>query len=348
MKNINKHIITKELSIREVLSRLDQLALDSILFLIDENKKLIGALTDGDIRRGLIKGLGLEDNISEFIQNDPKFFGKDTFSLSQMREWREKNFKIIPVLNDENQIIDIVNFRLQKSYLPIDGVIMAGGKGTRLRPLTLDIPKPLLKIGDKPIIEYNIDRLNQFGVHNLTITIKYLGDQLIEYFGDGVQKEMSIKYLEEDEPLGTIGAVGLIEHFHNDYILVMNSDLLTNIDFEDIFGELYEKEGDMIVATTPYEVEIPYGVIETNGEEITALVEKPTYTYYSNAGIYIFKKEVASLIPKNEHFNATDLMEILIKNGRKVLHYEFLGYWLDIGKHHDFEKAQKDVRHIKF
>ncbi|MDB4505930.1 nucleotidyltransferase family protein [Saprospiraceae bacterium] len=346
MKNIYKHIITKDLTVREVLSRLDQLALDSILFLVDENKKLVGALTDGDIRRGLIKGLGLENSIVDFIQNEPKFFRTGTFSLSQMREWRDRNFKIIPVLDNEDQIIDIVNFRLQKSYLPIDGVIMAGGKGTRLRPLTLDTPKPLLKIGDKPIIEYNIDRLNQYGVHNLTITIKYLGNQLIEYFGDGVQKEMSIKYLEEDEPLGTIGAVGLIEHFHNDYILVMNSDLLTNIDFEDLFKELYEKGGDMIVATTPYEVEIPYGVIETNGEEITALVEKPTYTYYSNAGIYIIKKEFVSLIPKNEHFNATDLMETLISNGKKVLHYQFVGYWLDIGKHHDFEKAQKDIKHL--
>ena len=145
MKNINKHIITKDLTVREVLSRLDQLALDSILFLVDENKRLVGALTDGDIRRGLIKGLGLEDPISAFIQNDPKFFRKNTFSLSQMQEWRENNFKIIPVVDEENRIVDIINFRLQQSYLPIDAVIMAGGKGTRLRPLTLDTPKPFIK-----------------------------------------------------------------------------------------------------------------------------------------------------------------------------------------------------------
>ena len=348
MKYLEKHIIKNNQSVKEVLSKLDALASDAILFLVDEKNKLIGSLTDGDIRRGLIKGLGLDDDIMKFVQENPKYCKKDQFDLELIKAWRSKNFKIIPVLNENDHIIDIINFRNQKSFLPMDAVIMAGGKGSRLRPLTLDTPKPLLKVDGKPIIEYNIERLKAFGIKNVTISIKYLGEQLVDYFSDGSDRDMHIGYVEEDEPLGTIGSVGLIEEFMNDHILVMNSDLLTNIDFEEMYSELLSKKGEMIVATTPYEVEIPYGVIETEGDSITALREKPTYTYYSNAGIYMFKKEHLALIPNNEHFNATDLMEALYSKGKKVVHYPILDYWLDIGKPHDYEKAQKDIKHIKF
>jgi len=348
VKSIQQHLITNQSSVRKVLTRLDKLASDAILFIIDDNKRLIGSVTDGDIRRGLIKGLGLEDEITKFIQADPKFFRQGEFDLVQMQEWRVRNFKIIPVLNTKEQIVDIVNFRVQKSYLPIDVVIMAGGKGMRLRPLTLEKPKPLLKVGDKPIIEYNIDRLKAFGMRNITLTIKYLGQQLIDYFGDGTDRDLNIGYIEEEQPLGTVGSISLIKQFYNDYILVMNSDLLTNINYENLFKDLLDKDGDMIVATTPYEVQIPYGVIETEGDRIVSLKEKPTYTYYSNAGIYIFKREYVDLIPKGMHFNATDLMEALYSNNKKVVHFPILDYWLDIGKPHDYDKAQKDIKNIKF
>ena len=348
MRYKEKHLIKTGISIREVLSRLDKLASDAILFLVGDDNTLIGSLTDGDIRRGLIKGLNLEDKITEFIKVNPKYLVKGNFNIEEMDFWRNNNYKVIPVIDDQKRIVDIINFRLQKSYLPIDAVIMAGGQGARLRPLTLTTPKPLLKVGGKPIIEYNIDRLKDFGVRNITLSIKYLGQQLRDYFNDGTHKDLNITYVEEDEPLGTIGSVSLIEEIFNEYVLVMNSDLLTNIDFEDMFGSLINSEGEMIVATTPYEVEIPYGVIETEGDRVSALKEKPTYTYYSNAGIYIIKKEHLSLIPDNKHFNATDLMEALYTNGKKVVHYPIIDYWLDIGKPHDYEKAQKDINHIKF
>lgn len=348
MQNIQQHIAFSHQTVRAVLPKLDKLATNAILFILDDNEKLVGALTDGDIRRGMMKGLNPDDNVKDFMNQNPKFFKKESFDFAQMQTWRTNLFNIIPVVNEEFKVIDIVNFNHQKSYLPIDAVIMAGGKGTRLRPLTLDTPKPLLKVGGKPIIEYNIDRLQEFGVRNLTLTIKYLGQQLIDYFGDGKTRNLQIDYITEDEPLGTMGAVSLIPQFQNDYILVMNSDLLTNINYEDMFKDLLEKDGDLVVATTPYEVQIPYGVIETEGDFVTALKEKPTYTYYSNAGIYIFKKEFVNMIPKGEFFNATDLIETLYTKGKKVIHYPILDYWLDIGKPHDFEKAQKDIKHIKF
>lgn len=348
LESIKKHIVKKQNSVRDILTLFDELAADSILFLVDDDEKLIGSLTDGDIRRGIIRGLGLEDEIVKFAQLKPQSLRKNSYNLSKIKEWKSNHYKIIPIVDDENKILDIVNFRLQKSYLPIHAIIMAGGKGSRLRPLTLDTPKPLLKVGNKPIIEYNIDCLKSYGVRNITLSINYLGEQLLDYFGDGKSKDLTIDYVKEKEPLGTIGSVKLIEKFGFDYLLVMNSDLLTNINYEALFEKLLTEEGDMIVATIPYEVKIPYGVIETDGERISALKEKPTYTYYSNAGIYIFKKEYVSLIPGNECFNATDLIEVLYKQGKKVIHFPILDYWLDIGNPTDFEKAQNDVKFIKF
>ena len=348
MKDFQKHIISEKASVREALTQLDQIAADAVVFVINDEEEFLGALTDGDIRRGLIKGFDLENKIIDFVQPNPKCFRKGIFSLKEMQDWRNNNYRIIPVIDQENKIIEIVNFRHKKSYLPLDAVIMAGGKGTRLLPLTETTPKPLLKIGEKPIIEYNIDRLSLYGINNITISVKYLAAQVKDCFQDGSDKNIQISYVEEEDPLGTLGAVALIEEFTNDYILVMNSDLLTNIDYEGMFEDFINQEADMIVATTPYEVTIPYGVIETKGNIIKALKEKPTYTYYSNAGIYIFKKEHLSLIPKNGFFNATDLIEGLMNTQRKVLHYPIIGYWLDIGKPDDFEKAQRDIDQIKF
>ena len=348
MTDLERHLAPSNSSVKMVLKRLDKLASDAILFVIDKDNRLIGSITDGDVRRGLIKGLGLDSGISEFIHKDTKYFIQGQFDLDQMKEWRSIELKVIPVLDSNSRVVDIVNLSNQQSLLPMDAVIMAGGEGRRLRPLTLDTPKPLLKVGGKPIVEYNIDRLQTFGIKNISISIRYLGQQLIDYFQDGKSRNLNISYIKEDEPLGTIGALSKIEKFNNNYVLVMNSDLLTNINFEDMFSELLARQADMIVATTPYEVNIPYGIIETTGDRIIGIKEKPTYTYYSNAGIYMFKTEYVDLIPRDRKFNATDLMEALYTSEKKVSHYPIVDYWLDIGKPYDFEKAQKDIQLIKF
>ena len=225
---------------------------------------------------------------------------------------------------------------------------MAGGEGKRLRPLTEKTPKSLLKVGNRPIIEHNIDRLAEYGVEKIHISIKYLGYLIEEYFQNGEAKNISISYVKEDVPLGTIGAVSLINNLNSNYILLMNSDILTNIDYEDFFMEFVNQDADMAVATIPYKVDIPYAVLETSQNLVIDLKEKPTYTYYSNAGIYLIKKDLIKLIPTNSFFNATDLMELLIKSGKKLISYPLHSYWLDIGKHDDFEKAQEDIKHIKF
>jgi NDP-sugar pyrophosphorylase family protein len=268
--------------------------------------------------------------------------------ISTLKSLREKHINFIPILDKNKHLVDVLNFEFQHSKLPLDAVIMAGGKGSRLMPLTKDTPKPLLKIGGKPIIEYNVDRLSSFGVTNLTISIRYLGQQLIDYFGNGSDRGINVAYVSEDTPLGTAGALTLVPEFNQDYILMMNSDLLTNIDYEAMYEQLINQDGDMIVATTPYEVQIPYGVLETDNKKVVALKEKPTYTYYSNAGIYIFKTALIDSIPKGELFNATDFIELIIAQGKTLLHYPIVGYWLDIGKPNDFKKANEDIAHIKF
>lgn len=341
-----RHLITQNSTVRTALAQLDELAADAVLFLVDHEQRLKASLTDGDIRRGLINGLDLSSSLLSFTQQSPKAFILGKYDLEQMRDWRVRNYRIVPVVDKAGKVVDIVNFRTQRSYLPLDAIIMAGGLGSRLRPLTDKVPKPLLPVGDKPIVEYNVDRLRSFGVKHLTLSIKYLGQQIIDYFGDGSARDMNIHYVTEDEPRGTIGAVSEVKNIHNDYVLVMNSDLLTTIDLEGMFADLIDKNADMVVATVPYEVKIPYGVIETEGDLIKSLREKPTYTYYSNAGIYIFKREHINKIPKKGRFGAPDLMEALYSTDHRVTHFPIFDYWLDVGKFDDYEKAQKDIKHI--
>lgn len=348
MQTFHRHIASIDISVREVLKLLDLLASDAILFLVNEENKLLGSLTDGDLRRGFIKGFSFDDHLSKFIQADPKFIQQGKYDLNEIIEFRKRHFTIFPVVNAQMQIINVVNFKHQKSYLPVDALIMAGGRGERLKPLTNHTPKPLLKIGEKPIIEHNIDRLASFGVDDIWLSLRYLGDQLVDYFGDGSAKGIRVKYVWEEEALGTAGALSLVENFIHDYVLLMNSDLLTNIDFEDLFLFLQKEEADFAVACIPYHVNVPYAVMETEGKKVTGLKEKPTYTHYSNGGIYLMKKEILDLIPKNQHLNATELMEQLIEQGKKVVAYPLVGYWLDIGKDEDFKKAQQDILQIKF
>lgn len=326
---------------------IDTLASDGVLFVIDENNELYGSVTDGDIRRGFLNGLNLDSAISHFCERNPKVLRKDQFSIRQVIEFREKNYKIIPVLNQKNHIIDLINFRYVQSYLPIDVIIMAGGRGQRLSPLTDAIPKPLLNVGDKPIIEHNVDRLINYGVKNIWITIKYLGDQLIAYFGNGESKKINIEYEREIEALGTVGAVSNIQGLTHDYVLITNSDLLTNIDYEDFFCTLLDTDADVCIATVPYTVNIPYAIFETEGTQILDLKEKPSYVYFANAGIYLIKRNVIDLIPKGLYYNATDLIEKCLRIGLKVQSYPIHGYWLDIGKMDDYKKAQEDIHHIK-
>ncbi|SUJ13152.1 Glucose-1-phosphate thymidylyltransferase [Sphingobacterium spiritivorum] len=345
---VEKHIIYKEQSVRDALIKLDIIAPSSILFVVDDDKTLLGSLTDGDLRRGFIKGLGFDNSLVDFIQPNPIYIREYDHDFNKLEKLKKDLLKIVPITNSEQKIVDILDFKIRKTLIPADAVLMAGGEGKRLRPLTDSTPKPLLIVGDKPIIEHNVDRLKEVGISTIHLSINYLGDQLVDYFGDGSSKDISIKYVCEDKPLGTIGSVLLVDHFNYDDIIIMNSDLLTNIDFGDFFRTFKESEADMAVAATSYHVDVPYAVLEVNeSNTVRSLKEKPRYTYYSNAGIYILRKSLLNMIPKNEFFDITDLMDKVIEMNLKLITYPINGYWLDIGKHEDYKKAQEDIKHIK-
>jgi dTDP-glucose pyrophosphorylase/mRNA-degrading endonuclease RelE of RelBE toxin-antitoxin system len=344
---IDNYKINQNASLKEALTKLNKLDVNLILFVHDNNDVIIGSITDGDIRRGLINGLTMDDSIDNFTFKNFRYLKESEINYEHIKRLRVEGFRVIPLLNAKNQLVRLYNFAEFKTILPIDAVIMAGGKGQRLLPMTLTTPKPLLKIGNKPIINYNIDHLYRYGIENQFISVNYLGEKLEKHCSN-YPKKVNFTIVKEDQPLGTVGVVSTINTFKNDTIIILNSDLLTNIDYEDFYNYFIQTNADMAVASFPYEVNLPYAIIESKEEQVISFREKPNYIYYANAGIYLIKKEFLYLIPHNEFFNATDLMDKIIEIGKKLVHYPITTYWLDIGKPEDFEKAQRDVSHIDF
>ena len=334
-------------SVLDVLKMIDKLPSLQTVFVFDSEKKIIGTITDGDIRRGFIDGLSLEGLVQDFMNKDFSFLLDGDDNFNKLNDYRTRKLKAVPLISDKGVLIKVYDFTRTKSILPIDAVIMAGGKGERLRPLTDTVPKPLLKVGGKEIISYNFDRLLQFGITNQTVTVNYLGHK-IDDFCKGYNSEINFNIIKEDKFLGTAGSLSLIEDFSNDVILLMNSDLLTDIDYEDFYKSFIKNDADILVASIPYPVSIPYAIFENEDLKVKSFKEKPEYIYYANAGIYLIKRKALNLIPKDEFYNATDLMEKIIELDMRLIHYPMRNYWLDIGKPADFKKANEDVNNLKF
>ena len=342
----SKYIIDESLNIGEALVSLNQLSNDILtLFVVDGQGRMVGSLTDGDIRRCLIDGVKLDAPVSMAMNRNFHYLQYGHISINEIKALKSKKIVLLPYLDCDRRIIKIYNLQKQKSILPIDAVLMAGGKGLRLRPLTETVPKPLLKVGNKPIIDYNIDHLVEYGVDQISITVNYLKEQIESYIAES-RVGSNIRCVREPQYLGTIGSIRFVECFHHDTVLVMNSDLFTNINYEDFFSHFSEHQADMSVAAVPYSVSVPYGIFDLDGREIKGIKEKPTFNYYANAGIYLIKRDLLDLIPSNIFFDATDFLNLLISKGYKVIRYPITGYWLDIGKFEDFDKAQELVNHL--
>ncbi len=345
-RNFRDHLILNGSTIKSALKKLDDLASDAILFVCDDNECLIGSLTDGDVRRGLLRGASIDDSVESIIQTNPKYYLKGQCDIDILQDYRNKNFRIIPILENEGKrIIGVINFRLQKSYLPLDVLLMAGGKGIRLRPLTLDKPKPMLPLMGKPIIERHIERLSTFGIQHFVLSINYLADQIKDYFGNGHSQGVELAYVQEEEEMGTIGSASLIQNWNHDFVLIANSDLLSNVDYENWFSTFIQSNQDLSVLTIPYSVNVPFAVLETHAERVIGLKEKPTFHYNANGGMYLIKREWLSVIPKGR-FDATDLIETMIEKGANVGAFLHRGYWLDIGRHEDYLQAQMDMENL--
>ena len=329
MWNNDKYIISETQSIKDALSALNEIGhAAQTLFVVNSDNKMVGTLTDGDIRRSLIAGKPIETPVLNVMHTDFQFVKEFDWDVRKLKSLRKKGILFIPILNEQRRIVGVFNLMKYKNILPIDAVLMAGGKGERLRPLTEKTPKPLLPVGDKAIIDYNIDNLIYHGVKHISVTVNYLKEHLEKHFAteyNGVK----VQCVREPRFLGTIGSLCFVEKFENDTILIMNSDLFTNIDLEDF-----------------YSISVPYGIFNVNEDNITGLSEKPTYNYYANAGIYLIKKELINLIPKDTFFNATDLIELLIEQKKKVVRFPIHGYWIDIGNNDEYAKAQDIVKHL--
>lgn len=341
------HIINQDITLIDALRRINSLAPEPlVLFVVDDENRMVGTLTDGDSRRALIAGADVNDKTKDIMQcNFHYMTSKNATNVIEIRHQKEMKMKLVPILDEDKHIIDIINLEKFKTRLPIDAVLMAGGKGVRLRPLTEKTPKPLLPVGDKAIIDHNIDHLISYGIKHISVTVNYLKEQIEEHFRDprnGVQ----IQTVREPKYLGTIGSIKYVPQFFNDTVLLMNSDLFTNIDYEDFFLHFQKNDAEMSVAAIPYNVSIPYGILELDGRDVLGLLEKPKYNYYANAGIYLIKRNALDEIPDNTFFNATDLIEKLIAKGSKVIRYPLNGTWIDIGNPQEYQKAQDLVRHI--
>lgn len=347
MNDISKYIISSDASLSDALVALNNLSGDVLtLLVVDSQGRMLGTLTDGDVRRNLIATKDLSTNITAAMNVHFKYATAQKTDVRFIKEMRKAGVILLPILDENKKIITLYNLKKLHSVLPVDAVLMAGGKGERLRPLTESVPKPLLPVKGKAIIDYNIERLIRFGIEHISVTVNYLKEQLEEHFREPVNG-VNVDCVPEPAFLGTIGSLSFIDTFYNDTILVMNSDLFTNIDYEEFFLHFKDHEADMSVASVPYTVNVPYGIFELEGREIKEIVEKPTYNYYANAGIYLIKRELLQLIPKDTFYNATDLIKYLIDNKYRVIRFPITGYWLDIGNHAEYAKACDLAHHIK-
>lgn len=343
----NRFIISVNNTIREALVALNRISGEAqSLFVVNDVQQMVGSLSDGDIRRGIINGGNLQDRVETIMHRDFKFLYEKDYDVAHLKAFRERRILFIPILDERKHIVDMVNMLFENSKLPIDTVLMAGGKGERLRPLTETIPKPLLPIGDKAIIDYNIDRLISYGVKHINVTVNYLKEQLEEHFAEpynGIQ----IRTFSEPKFLGTIGSIKFVEKFYNDTVLLMNSDVFTNINIEDFFLHFQQHDAEMSVAAIPYNISIPFGILDLDGRDIKGILEKPEYNYYANAGIYMIKRRALNEIPEDTFFHATHLVEKLISQGKKVIRYPLNGTWIDIGTPQEYERAKDLMKHMK-
>lgn len=343
-----KYIIHQNQSLLEALTQINALQQGPlVLFVVDDEDRMVGTLTDGDARRALIAGANVNEKTQAVMHTNFNFIREgDGDIVVQLHKQRELSMRLVPILDQNNRISDIINLEEFITKLPIDAVLMAGGKGERLRPLTEKTPKPLLPVGGKAIIDHNIDRLISYGVQHINVTVNYLKEQIEDHFAQPYNGEQVLT-VREPKFLGTIGSIKFVKEFYNDTVLVMNSDLFTNINYEDFYLHFKEHDAEMSVAAVPYTVSVPYGIFDLDGRNIQGLIEKPTYNYYANAGIYLIKHRALDEIPEDTFFNATDLIEKLISEGKKVVRFPLNGTWIDIGNPQEYQKANELVKHLK-
>ena len=347
MKKIDSILLPPNATIKDAMQIIDNGAM-RIALVANPERRLIGTVTDGDIRRAILKGLTLEESVMKILFRKPTVCRPEDSREKILQLSVQKSIYQIPVVDSKGRIvgIHIVDELLKKKSYSNKVVLMAGGLGTRLRPLTNAIPKPLLKVGDKPILQTIIENFAAQGFGEFILSVNYKAEMFEEYFGNGENFGVRIRYVHEEQRLGTAGALSLMRGMLDAPFFVMNGDVLTNIDFTRMLDFHHSRSSAATMAVREYDYQIPFGVVRTDTDRILSIEEKPIYSYFVNAGIYLLNPETIDLIPHDSYFDMPDLFSRMIAKKESVHAYKVEDYWLDIGRIEQFQQAQKEYGEV--
>jgi dTDP-glucose pyrophosphorylase/CBS domain-containing protein len=348
LERLQSVVILPTTSIADAIAALDR-AGTGALVLCTVDQVLCGILTDGDVRRAILQGKAMQDGCETIANRKPVLATRPILAGEALHLMNHHDINHLPVVDAENRIVELL---LRKDLVPhvfmdLPAVIMAGGYGKRLLPLTESIPKPMLPVGDRPLLELTIQQLRRSGIRDVNVTTHYLADSIVSHFGDGENFGVRLNYLKENHPMGTAGGLKQLKRADGPF-LVINGDILTGVPFQEMLA-YHRKHGAMLtVGVRKYEMQVPFGVVQCEGVRITKLQEKPSFNFFINAGMYLLEPSACDYIPEGRPFDMTDLMEKLLEAGRPVVGFPIIEYWLDIGKQEDYQKASEDVRSGKF
>ena len=347
MSTSNPTFLGRNASIREAISSID-LSQAKIAIVVDGERRLLGTVTDGDIRRGILRGASLEDPVTK-VMNEHPTVAKDGQSRQQVEAlMRRERFRQMPVVDADRRVVRVDTLAESHVYGKRNNpvVLMAGGIGARLQPLTAERPKPLLKVGDRPILESIIKSFAAYGFERFFISVNYKKEMVESHFGDGSRWGVSIEYLREDKPLGTAGALSLLPEIPNAPLVLMNGDILTNINFDSLLTYHAEHGAAATVAVREYALPVQYGVIDVDGDRLVGIREKPVYQLLVNAGIYVLEPSALSIVPKDSVFDMPQLFNGLVREQKRVCVFPVREYWIDIGQMQDFERANGEYETV--
>lgn len=346
--NVKKMFVYKNYSIKKTLSVIDSGA-RGIVLLVNDDQTLIGTITDGDIRRALLKGAYLDDTIENIAHYSPISVTQD-MTREEVKDIFIKNaIQVAPIVDDKKKVIDLIT--ISDILLPQGKenivIIMAGGLGTRLKELTKEVPKPMLRVGQYPMLHHIINNFKTYGYNKILMSVNYKAEIIENYFQDGCNHGAKIGYIKEEKRLGTAGGIKLAEEKLNTDFFVINGDIFTNLNVENMMKFHKENNFDITVGIRRHSFQIPYGVIQRENNNIVELKEKPEIEYFINAGVYCLSTNVLKFIPNDEYFEITDLINICIKNNMDVGSYEIKEYWMDIGQLEDYNKVNEDIDNLE-
>lgn len=341
MREWKKTLISPATSIKKAIEVIDSEAMQ-IAMVVDKSMRLMGTVTDGDIRRGILKGISLEQEVQHVMNSNPITVSSNESRPMILAKMKQKFIRQIPVVNAAGRVVDLEvldNLLSAKSNVAI---LMAGGLGTRLLPLTSDRPKPLVDVGGKPILEMILENLIEYGFHNFFISVNYKSEMIQKYFKDGKRWNVEIKYLHETKKLGTAGALGMLPEKPKTSIVVMNSDLVTNVNFHHLLDFHHKQKSYITACVKEYDFQVPYGVVKIGDSQILGIDEKPVQRFFVNAGIHVLDPGVIQYVQKNSCIDMPQLIE-KVKSRHKVLAFPIREYWLDVGRLDDLKQARKEI-----